>query len=89
MHSEHFNRIYDRTNTLKYSFIPNIVCDWDSLPSELISKHKAGIDLVSIFVTSIKGVGFGEGVISSITLESKCFICVIVFNQDQNCLFLY
>jgi len=40
MHNEHFNRISTRTNVLKFSFIPNTICDWNSLPPDLIRKYQ-------------------------------------------------
>ena len=56
MHNEHFNRILARTDVLKFSFIPNTICDWDSLPPDLIHKYQTATnDPVSVFIHQIRG----------------------------------
>ena len=55
MHSEHFINIQCRTDTLKASFIPNTVKEWNLLPSEVINKSKAARSPVESFAAIVKG----------------------------------
>ena len=55
MHSEHFITIPTRTDTLKASFMPNTVKEWNQLPSEIITKSKATKSPVESFAAIVKG----------------------------------
>ena len=57
MHSEHFINLHSRTDTLKASFIPNTVKEWNLLPSEVIEKSKAARSPVESFAAIVKGGG--------------------------------
>ena len=54
MHSEHFVTIQARTDTLKFSFLPNTVKDWNLLPPEVINESKAAKSPVKSFVSVLK-----------------------------------
>ena len=56
MHSKHFINIAARTETLKASFMPNTVKDWNLLPSEVIQKIKAARSPVESLAAILKGV---------------------------------
>ena len=56
MHSEHYINIAARTETLKASFMPNTVKDWNLLPSEVIQKIKAARSPVESLAAILKGV---------------------------------
>ena len=56
MHSEHFITIQARTDTLKFSFLPNTVKDWNLLPPEVINESKAAKSPVKSFASVLKGV---------------------------------
>ena len=55
MHQEHLNRIYARTDILKYSFLPKTITDWNSLPPDIFSKVQSAQDPVTTFSKIIKG----------------------------------
>ena len=55
MHSEHFINIPTRTDTLKASFMPNTLKEWNQLPSEIITKSKAAKSPVESFAAIVKG----------------------------------
>ena len=55
MHSEHFINLPSRTDTLKSSFLPNTIRDWNLLPSEVIEKSKASKSPVATFASIVKG----------------------------------
>ena len=55
MHAEHFTNIPARTDTLKASFIPNTVRDWNLIPSEIINKYKAAKAPVESFAVCFTG----------------------------------
>ena len=57
MHAEHFINIPARTDTLKASFIPNTVRDWNLIPSEIINKSKAAKAPVESFAAAVKRGG--------------------------------
>ena len=57
MHTEHFINIPARTDTLKASFIPNTVRDWNQLPSEIIIKSKTSKAPVESFAAAVKRGG--------------------------------
>ena len=59
MHQEHFINISTRTDTLKASFLPNTVRDWNLLPSVVISKIKAAKSPVESFAAILKN-GLGQ-----------------------------
>lgn len=44
-----------RTDTLKASFMPNTVKEWNQLPSEIITKSKAAKSQVESFAAMVKG----------------------------------
>ena len=56
MHSEHFITIHARTDTLKFSFLPNTVKDWNLLPPEVINESKTAKSPVKSFVPVLKKV---------------------------------
>ena len=56
MHSEHFITIHARTDTLKFSFLPNTVKDWNLLPPEVINESKTAKSPVKSFASVLKGV---------------------------------
>lgn len=55
MHSEHFINIPARTDTLKASFLPHTLKEWNKLPSEIINKSKAAKSPVESFAAIVKG----------------------------------
>ena len=55
MHREHFINLPSRTDTLKSSFLPNTIRDWNLLPSEVIEKSKASKSPVATFASIVKG----------------------------------
>ena len=59
MHQEHFINISTRTDTLKASFLPNTVRDWNHLPSVIINKIKAAKSPVESFAAILKN-GLGQ-----------------------------
>ena len=53
MHNLHLCHMYSRTNCYKFSFLPNTVIDWNSLPADLIDStqgHKDPVQLITSFV---------------------------------------
>ena len=48
-HSESFKIISAKTDVYKYSFLPNTVKDWNSLPPDLISNSKSAKNPVEFF----------------------------------------
>ena len=57
MHAEHYINIPARTETLKASFIPNTLRDWNNLPSQIIDKSKAAKAPVESFAAAVKRGG--------------------------------
>ena len=55
MHQEYYINIPSRTETLKSSFLPNTIRDWNLLPSEVIEKSKASNSPVVTFASIVKG----------------------------------
>ena len=57
MHAEPYINIPARTETLKASFIPNTLRDWNNLPSQIIDKSKAAKAPVESFAAAVKRGG--------------------------------
>ncbi|KAJ8042811.1 hypothetical protein HOLleu_09668 [Holothuria leucospilota] len=54
MHNLHFCHLYTRTNCYKYSFLPNTVKDWNSLPASLVENSVHHKDPVQFITNSIR-----------------------------------
>ncbi|PIK41515.1 putative RNA-directed DNA polymerase from mobile element jockey-like [Apostichopus japonicus] len=54
MHDMHFCQLYASTNCYKYSFFPNTIRDWNSLPSDLISSSSGSVNPVTYISTRVR-----------------------------------
>ena len=55
MHQHHFLRIPANTDSLKFSFLPNTIKDWNSLPPDLFNKVDGSSDPIKTFSEIIRG----------------------------------
>ena len=55
MHEHHYLRPRTKTDTLKYSFMPNTIKDWNSLPGKTINTALESSDPVKSFVEIVRG----------------------------------
>ena len=53
-HSMHFHIPYARTDSYKYSFVPNTVRDWNSLPAKVIASAESSTNPISTFTSILK-----------------------------------
>ena len=56
MHSQHFLRLQTKTDTLKYSFIPNTIKDWNLLPPDIFTKIQTAEEPAKTFSEIVRGV---------------------------------
>lgn len=54
MHNLHFCHLFNRTNSYKYSFLPNMVKDWNSLPASLVENSLHHKDPAQFIANNIR-----------------------------------